>query len=201
MAAARKTTNTARSTSDAKATETKTETAKTEASPVVENDQTAQVKAAAEEAAREALDETGGVVDPADLQAEAVPNPDLATDRDKVAEGVEEQKRFSEVHEKEAEKREEQRRSLLEDGKPTAESYDDPHVNLADLPVNFDPVVADDHAQASRAAEIDNQKLVNAAPVQVTQMDSSVFGQDVRDVLSFTLQPVHKDDAKDDDKK
>lgn len=188
MAAARKTTSTTRSTSTS-------ETKATEDAKVTDD----ATKEAAVQAAEEAIanQEEGKVVE---AETEVVKNPVLDGGKDVTPD---DEKADADKAAEDREKEHEEARKVFNEGAPTSEAYQDPHVNLADLPVHHDPVVSDDHAVASHAAEVDNQKLIAAAPVQVSQMDSSSFGVDVTDSLSFTVEPKgdDSDDKKADDKK
>ena len=207
MAAARKTNPTTRATSEPKAEDT-TASVKGDSTPVGATKESEELKSA-ELAAAEAKvddlkdDQSGGVVPADQLETKVVRNPELDGGVDKVADArAEDEKRAEEsgVNE-ETEKREEQRERFLTEGLPTSEAWDDPHVNLADLPANFDPVVSADHATASHAAEVDNGKLIASTAVQISQFDNSTFGTNVLNSLSHTAEAVVKDDAKDDDKK
>lgn len=128
----------------------------------------------------------------AEVKVEA--NPELEGGVDKVSDAQREPK-HDKATEEFLKKQEQSRKELLEEGKPTSEAYDDPHVNLADLPVNHDPVVASDHEQASAAASVPVRKITEATPVQISQMDTSNFGNAVTDALSHRTVAESKDDS------
>lgn len=214
MAAARKTTSTTRATSTAKADDTakvKDTTATTDATATkadedkaaeaVKNDDTA--------AANEAkTTDDGAIKDVSTAEvgtAKLEENPDLSGDHDKVAEAREEEKAREEERKDSGEDyfaaSERKTKEFVENGGPTSEAYDDPHVNLANLPVNHDPVVATDHAQASVAASVPVAKFVENTPVQIAQLDTSgASGQDALNVLSHRVV-ADTSDKDDSDKK
>lgn len=125
-------------------------------------------------------------------------NPELEGNADKVADAQREPE-HDKATKKFLDEQEKQRKALLEEGKPTSEAYNDPHVNLANLPVNHDPVVTGDHASASNAASVPVDKIEQAAPRQISQMDTSNFGNAVTDSLS--KKAVVDEDSKDSDSK
>lgn len=127
-------------------------------------------------------------------EVEVERNPELDGNVDKVAEGkAAKDEQSSDEIEKFQKEQERKREKLLKEGTPTSEAYDDPHVNLADLPVNHDPVVTSDHAQASAAASVPVAKVTEGTPVQISQMDTSDFGGNIKDSLSHRAVAKDKD--------
>lgn len=187
MAAARKTTSTTRATSTAKADDTAKveDTAKTEDTKATEE-------------AQDNSDE-GGITPADQVEGTVVRNPELDGGVDKVKDGQEETERLRKESgtEDEVKRHEETRKAFLSEGKPTTEAWEDPNVNLADVPANHDPVVADDHTQASRAAQVKTHDIEAAAPRQISQFDNSTFGTNVLDALSHTADVKVKGDDSD----
>ena len=173
MAATRRTTTNSPKAAEAKAADTKATEAKAEDSKA----------------------EDAGVVDPKNVEAKVERNPQLDGGVDKVKEGREADEKLKEDQGTQAEvkKHEKDLRAFVNEGRPTAESWDDPQVNLGNLPANFDPVVSASHEQASHAATVDNGKLAAAAPVQIGQFDNSVFGTNVLDSMSAEATTEVKD--------
>lgn len=186
MAAARKTTNT-RSTSTA--------TTKAAADKAAEDKATEDAKAV--DGKTEASVEDKSTARPA--EAELVENPELKGGVDQVSDARQEAEDREDNQEAGAflKDAEEKRKEFVNEGHPTSEAWDDPHVNLADVPANFDPVVSASHAQASRAATVDEGKLRAAAPVQISQFDTSDYGRSVLNSVSHTVEPKDKDEDSD----
>lgn len=87
-------------------------------------------------------------------------------------------------------------KDFSESPNPTSEDWEDPHVNIANLPANHDPVVVSDHEQASRAAEVKQSRLTAKTAVQVSQLDTSQFGGNVLDSLSHKAGDEDKGSSK-----
>lgn len=211
--AARRTTSKTTSTTDAKTDDTKAttdakadDTATTDATvtkadedkaaEAVKNDDTAAANEAKTTDDGEIKDVSTAQVGTAKLEE----NPDLSGDHDKVAEAreAEETRKENSTSSNYFEEAERKTKEFVENGGPTSEAYDDPHVNLANLPVNHDPVVATDHAQASVAASVPVAKFVENTPVQIAQLDTSgASGQDALNVLSHRVvsDTSDKDDS------
>lgn len=60
------------------------------------------------------------------------------------------------------------------------------------LSAGYDPVVVDDHAQASRAAQVSEGDIKKAARVQVRNFDTSDFGRSVMDAMSDSAKDKNK---------
>lgn len=186
MAAARKTTNTTRSTSTAKADDT----AKVE-------DTTPKTVSAEDKVEADATKPEADTSTAQEAEIKTETNPELEGGVDKVADAQREPE-HDKATEQFLKEQDQKREQLLEEGVPTSEAYDDPHVNLADLPVNHDPVVTGDHSQASAAASVSVSKINEATPVQISQMDTSNFGNAVTDALSVhtVVEPKDESDKK-----
>lgn len=136
--------------------------------------------------------------DPENVEAKVERNPELDGGVDKVADAKAEDAKVQKDAgtEKDAAQREEDLKTFVNEGRPTSESWDDPQVNLGNLPANHDPVVAADHSQASHAMEADQGKLRAAAPVQISNFDNSDLSRNVLESMSHTAEVEVKDSDK-----
>lgn len=139
-----------------------------------------------------------GVIPSDKVEGKVERNPELDGGVDKVADQGKEdaEARESDVTKAEAEHNEEQRERFLTEGIPTSEVWDDPQVNIASLPANFDPVVSADHATASSAMAVDQGKLAAAAPVQISNFDNSDLSRNVMGSMSAKATVEVKDSDK-----
>lgn len=162
-------------------------------------DDTAAADAAKAKAAEDAAKkEPASSVDAENVEGKVERNPELDGGVDKVADQakVDAKAQKDSANEDQAAKREKQLKDFTSEGRPTSESWDDPQVNLANLPANHDPVVTADHSSASGAMEVDQGKLKAAAPVQISNFDNSDLSRNVLDSMSAKTTVEVKDSDK-----
>lgn len=132
------------------------------------------------------------------VEAKVERNPELDGGVDKVADAKAEDAKVQKDAgtEKDAVQREKDLKAFVNEGRPTSESWDDPQVNLGNLPANHDPVVAADHQTASSSMSVDQGKLAAAAPVQISNFDNSDLSRNVLESMSHTAEVEVKDSDK-----